>query len=302
MSKANEKSAQVMPEVQAVRDKRRFIKNLGWLLKQTKEGIASCEMLDISTVKVTYEDGTRSHVGISGDTYIEIARDVIGRMKEPNKINNALCNTGSNNSGGFNSGNYNSGDYNSGSNNSGNYNSGNNNLGDWNSGDDNTGDFNIGDFNSGDSNEGNFNTGNYNSGIFNTGDNNSGKYNSGDWNSGSHNTGCFNTIINPKIYLFNKPSDWTHEDWERSKACQLLRELPVKQIVYNPFPNMTDEEKASHPEAEVTGGILEIDDNSGWASKWWHELSDSQKSIIMAIPNFDKEIFMEITGIDVDKD
>ena len=34
--------------------------------------------------------------------------------------------------------------------------------------------------------------------------------------------------------------------------------------------------------------------------KCWNELSQEQKDIVMAIPNFDKEIFKETTGIDVD--
>ena len=33
----------------------------------------------------------------------------------------------------------------------------------------------------------------------------------------------------------------------------------------------------------------------------WNQLSQEQKNIVMAIPNFDKEIFQQITGIDVDK-
>ena len=66
--------------------------------------------------------------------------------------------------------------------------------------------------------------------------------------------------------------------------------------------DMTDEEKAAHPEAETTGGYLKVLDNSECAVIWWRGLSDHQKNIIVAIPNFDKAIFKEITGIDVDED
>ena len=65
---------------------------------------------------------------------------------------------------------------------------------------------------------------------------------------------------------------------------------------------MTDEEKAAHPEAKVTGGYLKQLDNSERGSIWWSKLSDHEKSIIKSIPNFDKEIFKEITGINVDED
>lgn len=60
--------------------------------------------------------------------------------------------------------------------------------------------------------------------------------------------------------------------------------------------------EAEHPEAETTGGYLKILDNSECAVIWWRGLSDRQKAVITAIPNFDKEIFKQITGIDVDAD
>ena len=202
-----------------------------------------------------------------------------------------LCNSGNRNSGDCNSGNRNSGDWNSGD-----CNSGNRNSGDWNSGD-----WNSGDWNSGDCNSGNRNSGDWNSGDWNSGNRNSGDWNSGDWNKCSFSNGCFNTT-SPKIYLFNKPSEWTYDDWLNSEARYLLNQIPGDVLEYIWLSNMTDEEKAAHPEAETTGGYLKVLDNSECAVIWWRGLSDRQKAIITAIPNFDKAIFKEITGIDVDED
>ena len=185
---------------------------------------------------------------------------------------------------------------NSGNRNSGDWNSGNRNSGDWNSGDCNSGDWNSGNRNSGDWNSGNRNSGNRNSGNRNSGD-----WNSGDWNKCSFSNGCFNTV-SPKIYLFNKPSEWTYQDWLNSEARYLLNQIPGDVLEYIYFSDMTDEEKAAHPEAETTGGYLKILDNSECAVIWWRGLSDRQKAVITAIPNFDKAIFKEITGIDVDAD
>ena len=185
----------------------------------------------------------------------------------------------------------NSGDCNSGDWNSGNRNSGNRNSGDWNSG----------DWNSGNRNSGNWNSGNRNSGNCNSGDWNSGNRNSGDWNKCGFSNGCFNTT-SPKIYLFNKPSEWTYEDWLNNEARYLLNQIPGDVLGYIWLSDMTDKEKAAHPEAETTGGYLKILDNSECAVIWWRGLSDGQKAIITAIPNFDKAIFKEITGIDVDTD
>ena len=178
------------------------------------------------------------------------------------------------------------------------------NSGDWNSGDCNSGDCNSGNRNSGDCNSGDWNSGNRNSGDWNSGDcnsgnRNSGNRNSGDWNKCSFSNGCFNTV-EPKIYLFNKPSDWTYRDWLNSDARYLLNQIPGDVLEYVWFEDMTDEEKTAHPEAKTTGGYLKQLDNSECGSIWWRGLNDYEKSIIKAIPNFDKEIFKEITGVDVD--
>lgn len=129
---------------------------------------------------------------------------------------------------------------------------------------------------------------------------NSGNRNSGNRNKTNFSNGCFNTV-EPKIYLFNKPSEWTYRDWLNSEARYLLNQIPGDVLEYIWLDDMTDEEKAAHPEAETTGGYLKVLDNSEYAVIWWRGLSDRQKNIIAAIPNFDKAIFKEITGIDVDE-
>lgn len=212
-----------------------------------------------------------------------------------------FCNGGDCNSGNRNSGNRNSGNWNSGDGNNGNCNSDDWNSGDWNSGTRNSGNWNSGNGNNGNWNSGNGNNGNRNSGNWNSGDWNSGNRNSGDWNKCNFSNGCFNTI-SPKIYLFNKSSEWTFEDWRNSKARHLLNQIPGNVLKYIWLSDMTDEEKAAHPEAKTTDGYLKILDNSKCAVIWWRGLSNEQKTIITAIPNFDKAIFKEITGIDVDED
>ena len=180
-------------------------------------------------------------------------------------------------------------------------NSGDRNSGDWNSGNRNSGDWNTGRWNTGSWNSSDRNSGNRNSGDWNSGNRNSGNRNSGDWNKTNFSNGCFNTV-EPKIYLFNKPSEWNYQDWLNSDARYLLNQIPGDVLEYIWLDDMTDEEKAAHPEAKTTGGYLKELDNSECAVIWWRGLSDRQKNIITAIPNFDKVIFKEITGIDVDED
>ena len=178
-------------------------------------------------------------------------------------------------------------------------NSGDRNSGDCNSGNRNSGDCNSGDWNSGNRNSGNCNSGDCNSGDCNSGNRNSGDCNSGDWNKTSFSNGCFNTV-SPKIYMFNKPTDWTLEHWLNCRARYLLNQIDDCPLEYVWFDSMTDEEKAVHPEAKTTGGYLKERTTADNARKWWAGLSADDRNIIFSLPNFDAAIFKEITGIDVD--
>ena len=178
-------------------------------------------------------------------------------------------------------------------------NSGNRNSGNRNSGNRNSGNRNSGDCNSGLCNSGNRNSGNRNSGNRNSGDCNSGDCNSGDWNKTCFSNGCFNTEL-PKIFLFNKPSDWTYQDWLNSDARYILMDCPSNVLSWIWEDDMTDEEKEQHPEYSVTGGFLKHIEKETGRQMWWDGLSDRKKDIVMQLPNFDKDIFKEITGITVE--
>ena len=197
------------------------------------------------------------------------------------------------NSGTGNSGYYNSGDCNSGNRNSGDCNRGNRNSGNWNSGDWNSGNYNSGNWNSGD-----YNSGNWNSGDYNSGNRNSGYCNSGDCNSGIF----INT--NLPIFSFNKKTKLTmNEFMEKYKTA-------MNTIIFSEFPltkwiskeNMTDEEKEKYPYYETTGGYLRTNTyKQAWAEAW-KLYSEKEKQAIQKLPNFDKDIFKDITGIDIESE
>ena len=199
-----------------------------------------------------------------------------------------LVNTGKGNSGYRNSGDRNSGNGNSGDRNSGNGNSGYWNSGNWNSGDWNSGYRNSGYRNSGDRNSGNWNSGDWNSGY----------RNSGDWNIGNGNSGAFNSDDN-KIYLFNKLSDWTLRDWQNSDASCLLQSVKFETTEWIEESSMSEDDKTSHPESHVLGGYLKTINSGYQCQSWWDGLCDSEKAIITSLPNFDAEIFKQITGAQV---
>ena len=161
----------------------------------------------------------------------------------------------------------------------------------------NSGNWNSGDWNSGNWNSGDMNSGNRNSGDRNSGYRNSGNRNSGDWNSGNRNSGLFNTEKNPKIKIFDKDSDWTFEDWIESDARDIMNSCPC---TYSDFINesdMTEEEKENHPEYKTTGGYVKTfvvtkEDKE----KWWNDLSEADKNVIRALPNFDFDKFRQCVG------
>lgn len=102
-----------------------------------------------------------------------------------------------------------------------------------------------------------------------------------------------------KIMLFNKPSDWTFNDWLHSDARNLLGRIPKNVVEWIHSEEMTDEEKVEHPTYKTTGGYLKVLDESDCGQLWWDRLPDRQKNIIKALPNFDPEIFEQCTGINV---
>ena len=153
---------------------------------------------------------------------------------------------------------------------------------------------NAGKDNTGKSNTGNCNTGNWNTGNYNTGD-----YNTGDWNSVDFSTGCFNTKTE-KIRLFNKKSKWTYHDWIDSEARSVMSNCPYTKTIWIYSSGMADSEKEKHPTWECTGGYLKtIYVTKEDKQKWWDELDGTEREAVMSLPNFDKEIFKKITGIEV---
>lgn len=227
--------------------------------------------------------------------------------------NEGDCNSGHLNRGSHNAGSHNLGDYNIGSHNLGGYNAGDYNMGSLNTGKCNIGDTNPGSHNIGDRNAGSFNSGSLNSGSFNHGSKNSGCGNVGCNNSGYYNktdnsNGAFNTV-EPEIWLFNKPSGWTFRKFKDSDAYKVLSEklmleslLPIPRAKVINYDDLTDEDKLDFPNCEIARCRIAEDDNSANVSKIqsrWDALSDIEKHVVMSLPNFDPQLFFDITGIDL---
>ena len=202
---------------------------------------------------------------------IRLLRELTGELSKD------LSNCGEGNIGDFNTGRGNRGESNAGDFNIGSRNVGKLNVGDFNTGDSNCGIDNVGDSNKGSANTGSgnighsnggfFNVGSYNTGSCNIGNKNSGSCNigssnAGSWNLGNGHSGFFNTLPEP-IFMFNKPaggisaSDIILPKWLRL-SCPLSK-----------------------------SSIRENFENA--------DIGDIQS--VLSLPNFDYEIFEQITGI-----
>jgi len=186
-------------------------------------------------------------------------------------------------------------DSNTGHSNTGHSNTGNSNTGYRNTGNSNTGYRNTGNWNTGNRNTGNSNTGDWNTGDWNTGNRNTGNRNTGDWNTGDWNTGYFNTTTPEAVRAFN--SDCSREEWDNANKPNWL---------YHPSPTtwvsdskMTGQEKVDNPTFRTCGGYLRKNE---WHEEWRKEYENASAEDIQAVrdlPNFDAEIFKEITGLDL---
>jgi hypothetical protein len=179
-------------------------------------------------------------------------------------------NTGHDNTGYRNTGDRNTGDRNTGHYNTGHYNTGHDNTGYRNTGDRNTGDYNTGHYNTGYYNTGYRNTGYRNTGDCNTGHYNTGDRNTGNWNACECETGFFNVSQPKTIRVFEKECDL--EVWNLAEKPSFLYFDLVEGKTY----------KECFQEA-------------------YNKAPKEEKEMLKSLPNFDADIFYEISGIRVDE-
>jgi hypothetical protein len=63
--------------------------------------------------------------------------------------------------------------------------------------------------------------------------------------------------------------------------------------------SMTDKEKEDNPTYKTTGGYLKVFTYKEAWRNLWNDLTDREKEEIKNIPNFDKDKFEQITGIEI---
>jgi hypothetical protein len=146
-------------------------------------------------------------------------------------------------------------------------------------------------------NTGSENTGSWNSGNCNSGNRNSGDRNFGDWNSGDWNSGYLNTT-KPTARMFNKDTGLTYEEVTEYIPNYFYLDL----VEWVAEEDMTKEEKEENSTYKTTGGYLRV---YGYKEAWrraWDNATEEDRKKTLELPNWDNEIFKEITGIDVEEE
>jgi hypothetical protein len=269
-------------------------KTLSELLKVVADNISWCHENEVVNYYYLVERFEQNDLIESG--LYNSGKDNVGYSNTGDR-NTGDWNTGDSNTGYWNTGHSNTGHSNTGYSNTGYSNTGHSNTGYSNTGHSNTGYRNTGDSNTGDRNTGDWNTGDRNTGDRNTGDWNTGDSNTGYSNTGDRNTGVFCTGEPDKIKMFNKQSDWTEEDFKSSKAWRLLCDVDTK--LWIPDHKMTDIEKENNRGWKNAGGFYRDIPFKQAFSDRWNNWSEENKQAFKSLPNFDADIFEQITSVKI---
>ena len=88
----------------------------------------------------------------------------------------------------------------------------------------------------------------------------------------------------------------TPTEFRNSKYYRAIISSPLKLTEWVYY---TEEEKKADEVKKHIGGYLKIRTFKEAASIWWENMTEENREIIKQIPNFSKEKFKEITGIDL---
>ena len=105
-----------------------------------------------------------------------------------------------------------------------------------------------------------------------------------------------NTDEPTKVRIFNKETDVKRED---IKFPDFFYFKLTEWVDEN---KMSDKEKVAYPSYVTTGGYLKAKTYKGTWRESWNNASEEDKRKVLGLPNWDNEIFKDISGIDVEKE
>lgn len=96
--------------------------------------------------------------------------------------------------------------------------------------------------------------------------------------------------------MFEKDTNLTKNEIDNLKGICIIRNK-FKLTTWVEFEKMTEEEKKNHPKV-IKGYLKTFSYKQAWANLW-EDITREEKQAILDLPNFDKDIFYKITGIEV---
>ena len=190
----------------------------------------------------------------------------------------------------YSTGNWSTGDYSTG-----NYSTGYCSTGNW-----STGDYSTGYCSTGHRSTGNYSTGNYSTGNYSTGHRSTGNWSTGDYSTGyrsisNYSTWHFCTIDYMWYSAFNKPI--MKEERENVDKPRWLFFSLTEWINVN---DMTETEKRNNPNYKTTWWYLKVYDYKEAFQNSYNKATREEQLKIKELPNFDADIFYEISGIRIE--
>ena len=182
-------------------------------------------------------------------------------------------------------------------NNTGDRSTGNCSTGNCSTGDRSTGNFSTGHYSTGNCSTGDYSTGNWSTGDRSTGNFSTGHRSTGNWSISNYSTGHFSTENYSGFGAFDKPC--TVEEWSAVYKPYWIY-FSLTEWVYK--EDMNDKEKEDNPSYKTTGGYLRV---YGYQEAWrkaYDSATREEQLKIKDLPNFDKDKFKQISGIDIDED
>lgn len=120
--------------------------------------------------------------------------------------------------------------------------------------------------------------------------------NSGNRNSGNRNSGYFNTD-SPLVRIFNKETNVPRDDIDFPSF------LYFDLVVWVSYDTATEEEKEEHKiDIETCGGFLKTLSYKEAFRIAWDKADKEEHRKLLNLPNWNNEIFMEISGIDAESE
>ena len=170
-------------------------------------------------------------------------------------------------------------------------------TGDRSTGDGSTGDWSTGYGSTGYGSTGDWSTGYGSTGYGSTGNGSTGNGSTGNWSTGNWSTGHFSSVDYDGFSAFNKPCN--PQVWDDAIKPNFLFFGLVEWVESK---DMTDKEKLNNSSHITTGGYQKTYEYKEAWRRSWDKTSYEDRELVLSLPNFDADIFLEISGIDVRKE